>query len=209
MGKYIIVIVLGYLLGTSNLAYYISKWKHVDFTKSGSGNLGASNATMLLGWKSGIIVGLHDSVKSLVAVVIARLLFPDLEYAGAAAGIASVLGHIFPFYLRFRGGKGFASYLGMTLALNWKVALAVIGLVLVVTWITDYIVVGTTTTIVVVPVALGLMCHSWILALILLVGTVVIAYKHRENFVRIYRGTEFRVRNVSRGEHRIPGSRNS
>ena len=207
MGKYIIVIVLGYLLGTSNLAYYISKWKHVDFTKSGSGNLGASNATMLLGWKSGIMVGLHDSVKSLAAVVIARLLFPDLEYAGAAAGIASVLGHIFPFYLRFRGGKGFASYLGMTLALNWKVALAVIGLVLVVTWITDYIVAGTTTTIVVVPVALGIMRHSWILALILLVGTVVIAYKHRENFVRIYRGTEFRVRNVSRGEHRIPGSR--
>lgn len=209
MGKYIIVIVLGYLLGTSNLAYYISKWKHVDFTKSGSGNLGASNATMLLGWKSGIMVGLHDSVKSLAAVVIARLLFPDLEYAGAAAGIASVLGHIFPFYLRFRGGKGFASYLGMTFALNWKVALAVIGLVLVVTWITDYIVAGTTTTIVVVPVVLGIMRHSWILALILLVGTVVIAYKHRENFVRIYRGTEFRVRNVSRGEHRIPGSRNS
>lgn len=209
MGKYIIVIVLGYLLGTSNLAYYISKWKHVDFTKSGSGNLGASNATMLLGWKSGIMVGLHDSFKSLAAVVIARLLFPDLEYAGAAAGIASVLGHIFPFYLRFRGGKGFASYLGMTLALNWKVALAVIGLVLLVTWITDYIVAGTTTTIVVVPVTLGIMCHSWILALILLVGTVVIAYKHRENFVRIYRGTEFRVRNVSRGEHRIPGSRNS
>lgn len=209
MGKYIIVIVLGYLLGTSNLAYYISKWKHVDFTKSGSGNLGASNATMLLGWKSGIMVGLHDSVKSLAAVVIARLLFPDLEYAGAAAGIASVLGHIFPFYLRFRGGKGFASYLGMTFALNWKVALAVIGLVLFVTWITDYIVAGTTTTIVVVPVVLGIMRHSWILALILLVGTVVIAYKHRENFVRIYRGTEFRVRNVSRGEHRIPGSRNS
>ncbi len=97
----------------------------------------------------------------------------------------------------------------MTLALNWKVALAVIGLVLVVTWITDYIVAGTTTTIVVVPVALGIMYHSWILALILLVGTVVIAYKHRENFVRIYRGTEFRVRNVGRGEHRIPGSRNS
>lgn len=209
MGKYIIVIVLGYLLGTSNLAYYISKWKNVDFTKSGSRNLGASNATMLLGWKTGIMVGLHDSVKSLAAVVIARLLFPDLEYAGVAAGIASVMGHIFPFYLRFRGGKGFASYLGMTLALNWKVALAVIGLVLVVTWITDYIVAGTTTTIVVVPVALGIMYHSWILALILLVGTVIIAYKHRENFVRIYRGTEFRVRNVGRGEHRIPGSQNS
>lgn len=203
MGKYIIVIVLGYLLGTSNLAFYISKWKKVDFTKSGSGNLGASNATMLLGWKSGILVGLHDSVKSVAAVLLAKLLFPELEYAGAAAGVASVLGHIFPFYLRFRGGKGFASYLGMTMALNWKVALAVIGLVLLVTWITDYIVAGTTATIVVVPVALGIMRHSWILALILLVGTFVIAYKHRENYVRMYRGTEFRVRNVNRGEHRI------
>lgn len=199
--EYLIVIAMGYLIGSSNLAFYISKWKHVDFRNAGSGNLGASNTTMLLGWKSGVLVGLHDIGKSAAAVLLAVYLFPQMEYAGVAAGVASVLGHIFPFYLRFHGGKGFASYLGMTLALNWKLALIVLALVLVVTWITDYIVAGTVTTIVVVPVSLGILSHSLILALILMIATTVIAVKHRENFVRMYRGTEFRVRKV--GSHRV------
>lgn len=200
---YIIAIVVAYLIGSSNLAYYIAKLKHIDFRSSGSGNLGASNTTMLLGWKAGILVGVHDVAKSALVVWLAMWLFPELEYVGPVAGVASVLGHIFPFYLGFRGGKGFASYLGMTLALNWKLALVVLALVIVITLLTDYIVAGTVTTIVVVPVSLGIMCHSAILAAILLVGTAVIAYKHRDNFVRIYNGTEFRFRNVNKGNHRI------
>ncbi len=200
---YIIAIVMAYLIGSSNLAYYIARWKHVDFRTSGSGNLGASNATMLLGWKAGILVGAHDIGKSALAVYLAMAMFPELEYVGPVAGIASVLGHIFPFYLKFRGGKGFASYLGMTLALNWKLALVVLVLVVVIAWLTDYIVAGTITTIVVVPVSLGIMCHSLRLAIILLVGTAVIAYKHKENFVRMLNGTEFRIRNVNKGKHRI------
>lgn len=73
---------------------------------------------ILMGWKAGIIVGAHDIGNPALAVILARVLFPELEYAAAAAGVASVLGHIFPFYLKFKGGKGFTSYLGMTLALN-------------------------------------------------------------------------------------------
>lgn len=203
---YFIAALVGYLIGSSNLAYYIAKWKHVDFRSSGSGNLGASNTTMLLGWKTGILVGIHDIAKSALAVYLAMWFFPELEHVGPVAGVASVLGHIFPFYLKFKGGKGFASYLGMTLALNWKLALVVLGLVVLITFLTDYIVAGTVTTIVVVPVSMGIMCNSALLAVILLVGTAVIAYKHRENFVRIYQGTEFRVRNVSKGKHRIDKS---
>ncbi len=200
---YIIAIVLGYLIGSSNLEYYIARWKHVDFRASGSGNLGASNTTLLLGWKAGILVGLHDVLKSALVVYLAMYFFPDLEYVGPAAGVASVLGHIFPFYLGFKGGKGFASYIGMTLALNWKLAIVVVLLVVVITWLTDYIVAGTVTTIVVVPISLGIMWHSVVLAVILLIATTVIAYKHRENFVRMYHGTEFKFRNVRKGKHRI------
>ena len=75
-----------------------------------------------------------------VAVLLAKWLYPELEYAAVSAGVACVLGHIFPFYLKFKGGKGFASYLGMTIALHWKFAIAVLLLVVVVTLITDYIV---------------------------------------------------------------------
>ena len=200
---YILVIVGAYLLGCSNMALYISRIKKVDPRAGGSGNLGASNATALMGWRVGIVVAIHDIGKATLAVILARALFPDLVYIGATAGVACVLGHIFPFYLKFRGGKGFASYIGMTLALNWKLALVIMALVLLVTVITDYIVVGTTLTILSVPVYLGIAEHSIMLALILCIATVVILYKHRMNYVRIYNGTEIGLRSVVKGKHRV------
>lgn len=200
---YIIVILLSYLAGCSNMALYISKMKKVELQSAGSGNLGASNATILMGWPAGVATAVHDIGKSALAVLLAEIFFPDLEYIGAVAGIASVLGHIFPFYLKFKGGKGFASYFGMTLALNWKLALVIGILIVVVTLITDYIVAGTVTTITVVPVYLGITSGSWVLALILCIGTAVILYKHRENFVRILKGTEFGLRSAIKGENRV------
>lgn len=132
---YIFSVILGYLLGCSSMAFYIGLVKKKDIRTAGSGNLGASNATVLFGWGAGVLVGLHDILKAVLAVVLARWLFPGLTYAGAAAGIACVIGHIFPFYLKFRGGKGLASYFGMTLALNWKLALAVMAVVVLATLI--------------------------------------------------------------------------
>ena len=192
-----------YALGCSNMAFYLSKLHKVDFRGGGTGNLGASNATILMGWKAGILVAIHDAGKALLAVLLANLLFPDLPNVGAVAGIAAVLGHIFPAPLKFRGGKGFASYVGMTLALNWKFALVVLGIVVLVTVITDYIVVGTTTTVLMVPSYLGWAHHSFLLAGILLIGTLVILYKHRENYVRMANGTEIGLRSAAKGERRI------
>ena len=117
---YIPVVLLGYLLGCSNLAWFLAKARGVDIRGKGSGNPGASNAMILMGWKSGILVALHDIGKAALAVFLAQRLFPTLPLAGEAAGAACVLGHLYPFYLRFRGGKGFASYLGMTAMLNWR-----------------------------------------------------------------------------------------
>lgn len=201
--QYLISLLIGYLLGSSNMAYYIAKYRKADLTAAGSGNLGASNATILLGWKAGILVGLHDAGKAVLAVLLARLLFPGDPNAGAVAGVASVLGHIFPFWLRFRGGKGFASYLGMTLALDWRLALGLIAAVILVTLVTDYIVCGTFTTIVTVPVYMGISCHSLPLALILLVATAVIFCKHRENIPRMLNGTEIGLRSAIRGDNKL------
>ena len=200
---YTAAVILGYLLGCSNMAWYLAKLYKADFRGKGSGNLGASNATVLLGWKAGILTALHDIGKSVLAVVIARWLFPELEHAGASAGVASVLGHIFPFWLKFKGGKGFASYFGMTLALNWKLALILAVAVIVVTVVTDYIVCGTVTTIVTVPIYMGIAGHSFLLAGILLIGTAVILYKHRENFPRMLNGTELGLRSAIRGDNKL------
>ena len=198
---YVIVIFAAYLLGCSNMAVYLAKWKKVDL-KNGSGNPGTSNATILMGWSAGVIVGIHDIGKAVLAVILAERIFPDLEFIGAAAGVACVLGHIFPFYMGFRGGKGFASYLGMTLALNWKFALIILAVVVIVTLVTDYIVVGTVTTVVTVPVVMGILTQSAVLAVILCVATAVILYKHRENFARMRNGTEIGLRSAAKGKHR-------
>ena len=201
--EYAIVILLSYILGSSNMAKYLAMAKKVDLTAGGSGNLGASNAVILMGWGAGVLTGIHDIGKSALAVILARLVFPDAPHIGAVAGVASVLGHIYPFWMKFKGGKGFASYLGMTLALNWKFAIAVLLLVVIVTLVTDYIVAATTTTIIIVPIGLGIAAQSLILPLILLVATVVIAWKHKDNYVRMYHGTEIGFRSAGRGDHRV------
>ena len=201
--RYGLVLLLSYLIGCSSMALYVSKYKKVDLQKAGSGNLGASNTMIILGWKPAIIVGLHDIGKAVLAVVLAKLFCPDQLLVQAGAGVACVLGHMFPFYLHFKGGKGFASYLGMTLALNWKFALVVMVIVVIVTLISDYIVVGTVTTIVIVPAYMGYANRSLLLAAILCIATAVMLYKHRDNFSRILNGTEVGLRRANRGELRV------
>jgi len=200
---YLIAAALGYFLGTSSMTWYLSRLRGINMRGGGSGNLGASNAVLLMGWKAGVLVALHDIGKSVLAVLLAQMFFRELPYIGAVAGVASVLGHIFPFYLRFKGGKGFASYFGMTLALNWRLALVILVLVVVITLVTDYIVLGTAATTLSVPVWLGVSQRDWVLPAILLVASAVIWLKHRENFVRIANGTEIGLMSAFKGEHRV------
>ena len=201
--QYLIVILLGYLLGSSNMAYWISLYKKVDIRGNGTGNLGASNATVLLGWGAGVIVALHDGGKAFLSVLLAKALFPDVEYAGVVAGVACVLGHIYPFYLKFKGGKGLASYFGLILALNWKLALIVAGLIILITLITDFISVGAMFCAVSAPAYYAIATQNWILVLILCVGTAVMLYRHWENVVRICNHTEIGLRSTAKGENRI------
>lgn len=200
--NYLISIFIGYLFGCSSMSFYLSKLHGVDIRSHGSKNLGASNTMILMGWKAGILVALHDILKAALAVILSQMLFPDIPFIGAVAGVASVFGHIFPFYLKFKGGKGFASYIGMTLALNWKFALILIMIVALITLITDYIVIGTFTTIASVPLYMGFSNQSYVLSLILLIGTAIILYKHRENIVKLKNGTEIGLRSANRGDHR-------
>ena len=200
---YLFAILGGYLLGCSNMAFYLEKITKKSVRGGGSGNLGASNAVIRLGWLAGVLVGAHDIGKALLAVYITKWLLPGQEYAAAAAGVACVLGHIFPFYLKFRGGKGFASYVGMIFALDWKISLAIILMIFVVTLITDYIVAATVMTTVSAPLSLGLCQRKWILAMILLIASGVILYRHKENLVRIFvTGDEIGLRSAAGGEQR-------
>lgn len=201
--RYLIVFAIGYLLGSSNMAYWLAKWNKVDFRKGGSGNLGASNATILLGWRAGVLVAVHDIGKAALSVLLARLLFPELELVGAIAGVAAVLGHVYPFYLKFRGGKGLASFLGMIAALNWKVGIAIALLLVVITLVTDFISLGTLTVSVAAPVGIFLVTGKLLVPLILLVASAVLIYKHVENIHRLMNRTEIGLRSTIKGENRV------
>ena len=201
--EYLVSIGLGYLLGCSNMAYWLGRIKKVDIRSNGSGNLGASNATVLLGWGAGVIVALHDIGKAVLAVVLAKLLFPGVEYVGAAAGVAAVLGHIFPFYLKFKGGKGLASFWGLILALNWKVALAMGLLGILITVVTDFISLAALTISITAPVGIWLVTGGTAVPLILCVATAVMIFKHIENIQRILNRTEIGLRSTAMGEKRI------
>lgn len=199
---YPLIALIGYVIGSTNMAHLLARLRGVDIRAGGSGNPGASNALVLMGWRAAILVGAYDIGKAVLAVWLVRLLFPDAALCGTVAGVACVIGHIYPFYLRFRGGKGFASYLGMTLALNWKFALVLLLAVLVLLLVTDYIVVGTMTAVISFP-AYSVMTQHYAAAALLLVASGVIIWKHRANLVRIVNGTEIGFRSAKSGEHRV------
>ena len=201
--EYIIVILLSYIIGSSSMSFYLGKLNGVSINKEGSKNLGASNTMVLLGWKAGIIVALHDILKAVLVVLVARYVYGDLFAIGEVAGVSCILGHIFPFYLKFKGGKGFASYVGMTLALNWKFALILILVIVVLVLITDYIVAGTFSTMLLVPIILGIINSSFVIFAILALASIVMLFKHKENIMRIANGTEVGLRSANRGEHRV------
>ena len=200
---YIIAVFCAYLAGSSNMAYYLSKWKQVDIRKNGSGNLGASNAAVLFGWGAAVLVAVHDIGKAFAAVLLARFFFPELEFVGAAAGVACVLGHIFPFYLKFKGGKGLASFIGMMAALDWRVALGIVGLLVVVTLVTDFIALGTISVSVAGPIGMWIAGGGLAVPAILAIATVVMVIKHRDNIVRIRNKEEIGLRSTIKGENRV------
>ncbi len=201
---YLPLILISYAVGSLSMAYFLSQRRGFDIRNEGSGNMGASNAMVTMGWGAGILTAFCDIGKAALCVFAAKwLLGGTLPFAGAVAGVSAVLGHIFPFYLHFRGGKGLASFLGMTLGLNWQVFLAACVLIVLITVITDYIVYATVTTAVAVPIALGIMARQPLLSVILFIATAVMLVKHKENYKRLREGTEIGLLRAGKGEGRV------
>lgn len=203
MMLYALAALLGYLLGSLNLAWFLSRARGFDIRAHGSNNAGASNATITMGLKFGVAVAVHDMAKSCAAGLLAGLLFPSLPAAPAVAAVAAVLGHIFPFYLKFRGGKGFAPFLGLTLALDWRFFLAILLAVLLITLITDYIVLGTFTTIVSFPIYLLCIRSGVPVIAVVCLASLVIFCKHFVNLKRLAAGQEIGLRRAMSKKDRL------
>lgn len=117
----VLAIVIGYIFGIFQTGYFYGKSKGIDIRKQGSGNAGTTNSLRVLGWKAGLITFVGDLFKAILAVVLVHMLFKDtypdaIKLLDLYAGFGSVLGHNFPFYMKFKGGKGIACTSGMILA---------------------------------------------------------------------------------------------
>ncbi len=185
-------ILLGYLAGSVPFAFLLAKRRGIDVRVAGSGNVGAANVLRTTGAWRGVIVMALDLSKGIVAVAIAHLLASGTGSI-ALTGAAAVVGHIYPVWLRFHGGKGVAVAAGVFTILSPAATGAAALLFLLVAWITRYVSLASIAATVALPPA------AWILGsplpvVLVAAGTgLLILFRHRANWHRLRSGTERRV----------------
>lgn len=184
---------MGYLIGNVNPAYIFGKLRGFDIRGRGSGNAGATNVTLVMGKIAGLFCALLDIFKSYAAYKLARMLFPLLGYAGILASISCVLGHIFPFWMNFSGGKGLASMGGMVLAHDWRLFLILLVAEVALALLVNYIAVMPLSLCLIFPVIYGLQTRDLVGVILLVLLIPVIFYKHLPNLRRIAAGKEARL----------------
>lgn len=201
----LLAVLVGYAFGLFQTAYIYGKMHGIDIREQGSGNAGTTNALRTLGKKAALIVLVCDILKAVAAFLVGRFLIglmaPTLApVLGLYAGIGCILGHCFPFYMGFRGGKGIASMCGIVLAFSWKLFLIGILVFLVVFLVTHYVSLASllaTLAFLVAAIVLGLFGQLGVPArlypeMCILVGVLVATawIQHRENIGRLLSGTE-------------------
>lgn len=200
--KELILIVCAYLIGSIPTALIISRrFFGIDIREYGSGNMGATNTFRVLGSRYGTIVMVIDILKGIIASSLYELLpfygGDELQRTNfiIGLGMASVIGHIFPIFANFKGGKGVATLFGMVLALQPVVALSCVGVFLFVLYLTRYVSLSSILAALMLPI-----CVLWIWnenevlyrVFTLLVALLVI-FTHQKNIGRILRGVESRI----------------
>lgn len=196
--KLLVCIILGYLLGCINPSYLISKIKNKDIRANGTGNLGATNTFINFGRGWGSIVLVIDMLKAFLAVILCKWLFPGLVIAGILGGAAVVIGHIFPFYVHFHGGKGIASLGGFVLAIDWKYFLILLLIGCILALIFNYGCLISFSGAIFFPLIYLYGTHSITAFLVLALCSAAIICKHMDNIEKIRAGKELPVRDFLR-----------
>ena len=190
-GMLLLTAVLGYLLGSVPFGVLVTRAMGLgDLRQIGSGNIGATNVLRTGNKRAAFATLLLDGGKAALAVLLARWLIG--EDAAQVAGVAAFLGHLFPVWLGFKGGKGVATFLGLLLALNWMVGAGVC-----LTWLLAAVVTRTSSIAALMAAASSALWILWLtdgsLLLLSLVLTVLIYVRHWDNLKRIKAGTEPRI----------------
>ena len=202
----IICVIIGYAFGLLQTGYLYGKIHHVDIRKQGSGNAGSTNALRTMGWKAGVITLLGDCFKCVFAVATVHLLYSKshgdmMPVLAMYAGMGAVLGHNYPFYLGFKGGKGIAATAGLILSTTnvWMVLICLV-VFLGIVGITRYVSLGSLTIVIIYfieVVVYGQMggygvkaAYLYEMYAIAALLVILAFFKHRANIKRLLSGTE-------------------
>lgn len=196
--KIILCLAFGYLFGCFSTGYVVGKLNKIDIRKYGSGNTGTTNALRTLGAKAGALVLIGDLLKAVIPILLVRfLLFPDvsnLTLLTLYTGLGAVTGHNFPFWLKFKGGKGIAATGGVMLAFDPYIVIIALPLFVLSVLITRYVSVGSLIVAVLMPIWILFRYPGDLHMLIVSLFFMVLAfYKHRSNIKRLMNGTENKI----------------
>lgn len=187
---YVISAIIGYLIGSINPSILISKIYKTDIRKHGSGNAGATNVLRTFGKGAAIAVTLIDISKGMLAILVTRLLFGVDATLSYISGLGAILGHNFPLYFGFHGGKGILTSFGILLVLDYRVALSAFAVEIIVIAATRYVSLGSVLAALFLPVAALLWRLDTVQVIILLVMGLLAIFMHRSNIVRLVHGNE-------------------
>jgi glycerol-3-phosphate acyltransferase PlsY len=196
-GLYLILAIIAYLLGSIPFGFVLVKlFRGEDVRSTGSGNIGATNVARTGSKGLAIATLALDALKGAVAVLLARFMAPDtgspLPYMSVAA-LAAVLGHLFPVWLRFKGGKGVATALGVFLVLFPKAVLVSLAIFILIVAVTRYVSLGSILAAITFPIAAYFLASpEWQTLLPAAMISLLIVIKHRANIGRLLSGTEHR-----------------
>lgn len=203
MAAYIIVAVIAYLLGSISFSVIISKKiAGFDVREKGSGNAGSTNVLRTVGKKAAVLTLICDVLKGVVAVLIATLvgkIWKELDGALLVqlAGIFVIIGHTFPIFFKFKGGKGVATSLGVLLITNWQIGLICLVFALVLMALTRMVSVGSIGAAILYPVLTIFITQNYIVTGNYIISSIIIAvlvvFNHRSNVKRLLSGTENRI----------------
>ena len=193
--RYAVIVVAGYLLGNISMGLIVSERYHMDIREHGSGNAGTTNVLRTLGWLPSVLTLVGDVLKSFLACMLGKWL------AGApgllVGGFMAVVGHNWPAFSGFRGGKGMAASLGIIFALSWQMALGFLGLEVLVAALTGYVSVASLTTAVAFPIVMGIVYRNspdfWMYFIFAILLAAAAIFSHRANIRRLLSGTENRI----------------
>lgn len=187
-----LLVLWSFLVGSIPVGLIVAKLKGVDLRKVGSGNIGATNVLRTMGKKPALITLAGDMLKGLIPVFISGYILDDPLYSGIV-GLAAILGHDFSIFLKFRGGKGVATSIGVILAYSPLVSVLTVLVWIIVVFMTRYSSMGAIVSFMLLPLNIYVFDYSNERFLISIFITLLILFKHRENIGRLLSGREPKI----------------